>query len=85
MNETIGSFSVLREPHLLQRLAVPLRVRAAEVAREALLDRLALAVADHQAAERPWIVASPVTIARVVAEHPVAVQLDEVVESSLVM
>jgi hypothetical protein len=66
---------LLGQPHLLHRLAVALRVRAAEVAGEAVLDRLPLAMADQQeafAAHRR----QPGDDGAVVTEHPVAVQFD---------
>ena len=68
-----------RHPHLRDRLAVPLRVRATEVALNAFFSVASLLVSDHHRFE--FVEFRPTDANRsVVAERFVAVQLDELVE-----
>ncbi len=71
-----------REAHLAQRLAVSLGVRTAEVERHALLRRATLPVPDEQEPPLPDP-REPGQDCLVVAEHLVAVELDEVVQDLL--
>ncbi len=70
------------QPHLGHRLAIALGMGAAEEARVALLERLALLVPDEHHPVRVQLGPAGADGA-VVAEEPVAVQLDELVEDQL--
>ena len=82
MNVTIGRPILRRQPHLQQRLAIALRVGAAEVAGRALGQVLPLLVADEH--DLVLIeVGQPGDDRLVVADGPVAVQLEELLEDQL--
>ena len=82
IRQMIGSRNLAASFILFERLAIALRVGAAVEARLPFLERVALLVADEQDLE----VAEPGEAGAdgpVVAEGPVAVQLDELVEDQL--